>query len=261
MQDIQKWNDVASDYQKVYQLGINEYSKKMLVFLLEKDMLRPGCRVIDVGCGVGKYGTYFATLGCDVTLSDISAGMLELARQNMENFTTPWTTLECDFETVDPVHPVFEEGFDLGISTMCPAIHNVQTVRKLSDMIHGWCFVTHFTSWKEPLRERFYEKIGVSPQEDMNRFSRHIDGLLQAVKDAGFTPQICHVPYNWSDNRTATEAAEYLLNRLEGIAITDSLREKAIIAATELCNENGVFVDAVNTTVAWVYWESKEESR
>ena len=136
MQDIQKWNEIASDYQRVYQLGINAYSKKLLDFLLEKDMLHPGCRVIDIGCGVGKYGTYFATLGCDVTLTDISAGMLELARQNMENFTTPWTTLECDFETVDPVHPVFEEGFDLGISTMCPAIHNVQTVRKLSDMIH-----------------------------------------------------------------------------------------------------------------------------
>ena len=258
MNTAQKWNEHAADYQKVFQIGMNDYSKKLITFLLENDMLRPGCRVIDVGCGVGKYGTYFAALGCDVTLTDISAGMLEMARRNMTAFDTPWTTLECDFQTVDSAHPVFRDGFDLAISTMCPAIGDVDTVKKISGMVHGGCFITHFTHWEEPLRKRFFDALGIGPAENMNRFSYHIDALVEAVKAAGYEPQLRHVPYSWCDERSAEEAADYLLTRVANLTVTEELRERAVAAARELCDERGIFMDAVNTTVAWVSWETKE---
>ena len=56
----QKWDDAALNYQDVFKLGINEYNARLLRFWQEKGMLFPGCRVIDIGCGVGKYGTYLA---------------------------------------------------------------------------------------------------------------------------------------------------------------------------------------------------------
>ena len=257
MNSVEKWNDAAVDFQKVFQIGMNDYSKKLLSFLLEKKMLQPGCRVIDIGCGVGKYGTYFASMGCDVTLTDISSGMLEMAKANMSRFDTPWATLECDFTEVDPKHPVFEKGFDLAISTMCPAVHDLETVKKLSNMVHGHCFITHFTSWEEPLRKVFFEKLGVAPVQDMNHFANYINGLMQAVKDAGYEPHIHHEPYNWSDTRTPEDAARYLLSRLEDVEITDQLRDKALSIAKELCNQDGTLEDAVNTTVAWIWWETK----
>jgi hypothetical protein len=46
---------------------------------------------------------------------------------------------------------------------------------------------------------------------------------------------------------------------LENVELTEELKEKALAAATELCNEDGIFVDAVNTTVAWVWWKTKGE--
>ena len=259
MHSVQKWNEAAAEYQKVFQSGMNEYSKELLCFLLDNEILQPGCRVIDVGCGVGKYGTYFAALGCDVTLTDISAGMLEMAKQNMSRFDTPWTTLEGDFADMDPGHPALKDGFDLGISTMCPAIRELPSVKKFSGMIHGWCFITHFTSWDEPIRRAFFEKLGIRPEEDMGRFARHMDGLIQAVKDAGYTPHVRHVPYSWSDDRTPEEAAAHLLNLFENLEITDELKERAVSAARALCNEDGMFVDRVDTTVAWVWWNTKGE--
>ena len=47
--------------------------------------------------------------------------------------------------------------------------------------------------------------------------------------------------------------------RLENVEITEELKEKALRAAEELCNEAGVFVDAVHTTVTWVWWNTKGE--
>ena len=49
----EKWNSVSDDYQSVFKLGINEYNSSLLRFWEENGMLTPGCRVIDIGCGVG----------------------------------------------------------------------------------------------------------------------------------------------------------------------------------------------------------------
>lgn len=259
MDTAQKWNEEAADYQRVFQIGMNEYSKGLLTFLLDKGMLRAGCRVIDVGCGVGKYGTYFAAMGCDVTLTDISSKMIEMAEKNMSKFDTPCTTLVCDFNDVSPDHPAFQKKFDLGLSTMSPAVHDAATVKKFSDMTDGYCFITHFVEWSEPNRKAFYEKLGVAPKQEMGDFAAHIENVCTAIRENGYTPNITYSPYNWSDDRTPKEAAAYLLKRLEDVEITEALKEKALKIATELSNENGIFVDAVNTKVAWVYWNTKGE--
>lgn len=258
MQDVKKWDEAAADYQKVFLGGMSEYNRGLIGFLLEAGMLYPGCRVIDVGCGIGKYGTYFASMGCDVTLTDISPGMLELAQKNMSACDTPWTVLECDFQQVEAEHPALAGGFDLGFSTMCPAIHDEFTVRKLSGMVSGSCFVSHFVKWEEPLRQRFFEELGIEPGEDMNRFSTHMEALSQAVTDAGFKPHIKYVPYSWCDERSPEEAADYLLKRINA-EHSEALRGRAIAAAQKLCDERGLFVDEVKTTVAWLWWSTKGE--
>lgn len=259
MQDINKWNAAASDYQKVFLNGMSGYNRNLIAFLMDNTMLYPGCRVIDVGCGIGKYGTYFASMGCDVTLMDISPGMLEIAKKNMSAFSTPWAVLECDFQQLETEHSVFERKFDLGFSTMCPAIHDLATVKKFSGMVDGSCFISHFVKWEEPLRQRFFEKMGLEAQEDMNRFSSHMEGLYRAVVDAGYHTSIKYVPYNWCDERSPEEAADYLLRRIGCTEITDELRERAISAASELCDERGLFIDEVKTTVAWLWWNTKEK--
>ena len=88
----EKWDEAADDHQRVFSLGLNEYNASLLRFWHEEGMIFPGCRVIDIGCGVGKYGVYLAQLGCDVTLTDISEEMLRFVSANLANVTTPWTT-------------------------------------------------------------------------------------------------------------------------------------------------------------------------
>ena len=130
----EKWDEAADDHQRVFSLGLNEYNASLLRFWHEEGMIFPGCRVIDIGCGVGKYGVYLAQLGCDVTLTDISEEMLRFVSANLANVTTPWTTCCCDFNEVTGEEPVFQDGFDLSICTMSPAVHDAETVKKMSAM-------------------------------------------------------------------------------------------------------------------------------
>ena len=66
-----------------------------------------------------------------------------------------------------------------------------------------------------------------------------------------------YVPYDWSDDRSPDEAAEYLIKRCGGDTGDAALMTRARKAAAELADENGVFVDGVNTRVAWVYWKTE----
>lgn len=255
------WDKASGDYQRLFARGSNAYNETLLSFLKDEGMIKPGCRVIDIGCGVGKYGTYFAQMGCDVTLTDISSSMLSYAEKNMEAYSTPWRTLQCDFNTVSADAPDFAEGFDLALSTFSPAIHDFSTVKKMSAISHGWCFVTQFFSWEQPLRDRFYAKLDYQPPETAAAHgSSHTSGIIQAVSENGYVPLVKSVDYSWLDERSPREAAEYLLRRHKSITdLTPELIEKGEKTAAELADERGIFMDAVNTRVLWIYWRVRED--
>lgn len=258
METAQKWDRSSADCQRVFQDGINDYNRGLLAFFQDNGMLWPGCRVLDIGCGVGKYGAYLAALGCAVTLTDISPRMLDYARENMAAFHTPWETLLCDFGEVSPTHPLLSGGFDLTISTMSPAIHDLATIRKMSALTRGWCFTANFVSWEQPLRDRFYRALGMDCAAALPDASGRASELIQAVSAAGYTPRIQYVPYAWSDDRAPAEAARYLLQR-EDVPAEPSgeLLAQAERAAMALADARGLFVDTVNTQVQWLYWKTE----
>ena len=247
-----RWDAAAADYQKVFRLGQNSYNESLLRYWEEEGMLRPGCRVLDVGCGVGKYGVLFAERGCDVTLLDFSPEMLRHAAENMSRFSTPWRTFCCDFRQVGGDEAVFAEGFDLSISTMSPAVCDVETIRKLSAMTRGFCFLSRFHSWKQPLRDELLRRAGEDPRGFFDDPAGDCEALLQAVRDAGFSPTLRIVDYNWEDLRSPEELARILEQG------TRELRcgRQALLDAARSLSEGGAVKDAVYTTVAWISWKT-----
>lgn len=49
-----------------------------------KEHLYPGAKILDAGCGAGRYSIEFAKLGCEVTLFDISEEQLRIAKSKVE---------------------------------------------------------------------------------------------------------------------------------------------------------------------------------
>ena len=255
--DRQRWNKAAQDYQSTFLLGQNSYNASLLRFWHETGMLHPGDRIIDVGCGVGKYGTWFAELGYDVTLVDISDRMLEHARENMAKYTTPWNTYQCDFNQITGEELAFAGGFDLAISTMSPAIHDTVTARKLNDMTRGWCFLSRFNSWEQPLRDVLMRDIGMEPRKAFDDLEGDCESMLRILREAGFEAQVKTVDYNWADGRTPEQMADYMC-RTYFTEEDDllALREAFITASRTRAGSDGRVNDNVNTTVKWMYWRT-----
>ena len=67
---------------------------------------RSGARLLDAGCGTGHFSAFFAERGFKVTGVDISAEMIEVARQN--------TALKADFQRAAlTALPFGDESFDV----------------------------------------------------------------------------------------------------------------------------------------------------
>ena len=256
----ESWDRAAPDYQRVYRLGLNEYNSELLRFWEESGMLFPGARVIDIGCGVGKYGTWLAELGYDVTLTDISGEMLRHAKENMSGYSTPWAVYQCDFNEVTGQEPVFAGGFDLAVSTMSPAIHNAETVKKMSAMTRGWCFLARFSQWEQPFRDQLMRRMGMEPRPLHTGLKEDGDAMIRAVREAGFTPQVRHVDYNWSDRRTPEQMADYLYRRyFSEDADAEEKGVAALSAARDLADADGFVRDGVNAKAVWIWWNSRNK--
>lgn len=258
--DAARWDRSAGDYQRVFREGCNGYNRRLLDFMLDSGILYPGCKVLDVGCGVGKYGTYFAAMGCDVTLTDISGEMLRRAEENMRPYASPWRTVAGDFETMEPSLLAPSGPFDLAISTMSPAVHDLATVKKLSALTRGWCLLTNFVSWRQPLRDRFYRALAYDPVRSMAGGLDSPEALEKAVEQAGYEPHIRYENYDWADERSPQEAAAYLIRRHPAMDEEDpELFRRAVETAAGLCDEKGIFQDRVFTRVAWLSWKTLKE--
>ena len=254
------WDRAAGDYQDVFRLGLNDYNASLLHFWQEEGMLFPGARVIDIGCGVGKYGTYLAELGCDVTLTDISGEMLRHAKGNMAKYRTPWVIYQCDFHEATGREPVFAVGFDLAISTMSPAVCDVETVRKMSTMTRGWCFLARFHDWEQPFRDQLMREMDKAPRSVFTDLKGDCESMIQAVGEAGFQPQVRLVEYNWEDLRTPEQMADYMARNYFTEEEDREARYRDILQLAEAhAGETGKVSDSVNTHVAWIYWKTKEQ--
>jgi SAM-dependent methyltransferase len=252
------WNKAAKDFQTVCQLGLNDYNAAIIRFWQDEGMLPPGARFIDIGCGVGKYGARLAELGYDVTLTDISSEMLRLARENMARYTTPWAVYHCDFNDASPDEPIFAGGFDLAISTMSPAIHDLATVKKMSAISRAWCFLARFSEWKQPFRDEFMRRMGREPRPMFDNMQGDCEAMLSAVREAGFEPKVRYVEYNWSDERTPEDEAEYISRKyFSGEDDSSAVYKSALAAAKDLAAGAEKVRDEVMTKVAWIYWHTK----
>lgn len=80
-------NDEVRDFYNRYgerewqRLDKDVYSRVTFILHMDfiKSELREGLRILDAGCGAGRYSVEFARMGCDVTLLDISDEQLRIA--------------------------------------------------------------------------------------------------------------------------------------------------------------------------------------
>ncbi len=62
---------------------------------------RPGCRILDLACGMGRHALGLARLGCGVTAVDLSGDALRAVRTSAEREDLAIHTVQCDLADLE----------------------------------------------------------------------------------------------------------------------------------------------------------------
>ena len=141
------------------------------------------------------------------------------------------------------------------MSTVSPAIHDFESVKKMTDISNAWCFVSRFSKFSPAARDALMKSAGVTPEPIMERISDDVANMIQCVSRAGYLPMVKYVPYPWEDLRSPEEEIRYILSRYE-FPDTDPefVKARLLRAIPDFLDEDGLFHDAVIAQVAWIYW-------
>jgi SAM-dependent methyltransferase len=103
--EVQKWtfDPIAELYDRVRP----GYPAALVNDLGELAGIRPGTRVLEIGCGTGKLTVSLAELGCEVTAVELGPRLADVARRNLARFPGV-EVVNAEFETWDAPQASFD---------------------------------------------------------------------------------------------------------------------------------------------------------
>lgn len=118
------YSAVAHEYDDVFPKHVaNHYIDKRTSLI--KSLLPLGGLVLDVGCGTGQLGAAIASEGFDVFGVDLSAAMVNKARQR---------GLAGTYAAVTTALPFADESFDLALTVA--TLHHLETPERVAQTVH-----------------------------------------------------------------------------------------------------------------------------
>lgn len=142
MKNMNSTEIVKEQYQTADKLNIRialhqEYSTNKIPFgdwIVSNYQIKPGCRILELGCGTGDMWKEHLSLVRDVeqlVLSDFSKGMLETTKVTLEKclLNEPSIREKVDFQTIDIQDIPYEDNsFDIVIANMM--LYHVPNLQK-----------------------------------------------------------------------------------------------------------------------------------
>ena len=92
--------------------------------------LKPGMKILDLGGGPGRYAVFFAKLGCDVTLADLSGENVRFAEEKAQENGVTIRAMQADALTADQT---IDGEFD-AVLLMGPLYHLLQEKSRVRAM-------------------------------------------------------------------------------------------------------------------------------
>ncbi|MBN1309621.1 MAG: class I SAM-dependent methyltransferase [Chitinispirillaceae bacterium] len=254
------WNAMAPQYGRHHDLGdIDDRIEATLERLESGGLSFENTRVLDVGCGPGRYAAAFARRGARVVAVDISEKMIERLRIEVgPDLLGRITPLVADWKTLDLVRHDFAGSFDLVFANMTPAIATPGSFEKLMRASRRWCW---FRAWagprENPLQERLYRAIHGTEQR---RFSGNFICAWNLACTSGYVPDCTFETIRWKEKKTIGAWSDFYAVFFSGDdasrqaairpVIEESLREIAIDGEIEnaVCGRIGAMLWTVDRT-------------
>ncbi len=248
---VDMWNSMAGSFGAFELPGFQDDS--FLKLLDGYGMLDPAGRVLDVGCGAGKYALAIADRCQRVVAIDLAPQMIETAVRRGTELGVANVEFHCeDWHALDLDRAGYRNQFDLVVAHMTPAVHDAETFEKLSAASRGWCVLSKPIHRTDPVSDAVKALVGITEQRE----SSDTDLLyaFELLWRQGYLPRLDYERQSWRLRKTLGEACGLYLNRIRTYRDISQGEEARIRAYLSSLLSDGLVREDVETTVATLFW-------
>lgn len=204
------WDARAGHFNRSQQKDRSELVDKVMAILQERNLLS-GVNLLDIGGGSGRYAVPFAAHADHVTITDVSAKMLELARYNaQEAGLNNLTYAKMEWTGADLAALEWRKRFDLVFASMCPAIRCPEGFYRMLEASKGFCLINQFIESTDSLGAYLTQALDSSRSYEPHNDRDMVQAVFNLLWLEGYEPEIGYLRQQEVVPITVEEAvAEY----------------------------------------------------
>ena len=218
-------------------------------YLIWEKLVRPEDSVLDIGAGMGGDTLRFASHCRSVTALELSGACLDVLRHraegldlhNIEIVQKPWEEFEA------------QKQFDVSFSSMCPAICNVEELRRMESMTKRLCcLVAVMRGSYDKHRKAMMAELGIQPKGGMVTEAIHYYNALYLMgRQPNVLCRTMHSEYGVPVERLMEQYPIYF--RIFGVEEDRSIPFLKDYLARHA--ENGLLHEESHIHFAWLWWD------
>lgn len=246
------WDARANHFYRSQQRGRSELVEKVTAILQERGLLS-GADLLDIGGGSGRYAVPFAAHAEHVTITDISANMLELARHNaQEAGMTNLTYAKLEWTGADLAALQWQKRFDLVFASMCPAIRCPEGLNKMLEAAKGFCLINQYIEATDSLSAYLTQVLDAPRSYEPHNDRDMVQAVFNLLWLEGYEPEICYLRQREVTSFTVQEAVEQYAGRYGQAAQLKQMDLAELIARH--AGQETFSVDS-KATLAMILWK------
>ncbi len=220
-------------------------------FLIREGLVRAGDRVLDIGAGLGGDSLRFAAHGAQVTALELSGDCLEVLRRRADRL---------GLNTIEAVQKPWEEfepsdRFDVSCSSLCPAICNVEELRRMDGMTKRLCcLATVMRGSCDRHRKAMMAELGIRPKGMVTELIHYFNALYLMGRQVNVRTRTVRSEYDIPREKLMEQYPIYF--RIFGVP-----EEKSKAFLEDYLSrhaENGVLHEESVIHMALLWWKPEE---
>jgi SAM-dependent methyltransferase len=245
------WDHVAPFYAWQNRLT-RGYFEDIVRFLVARNALAEGRRVLDIGCGPGTYSLPMASAGALVTGLDSAPAMLAMLAEESraEGVDAKIRTIRGEWDEFGE-----EQSYHLVLAALTPAIKDYASLCKMRRLSAGHCCLISFKGrYCSSLRDGLWARVmGV----EMRGRAFDIIYPFNILYAEGYLPELNFFPHRWEIRQEVGQVKERYRRYFAIFGKDDRATNATIEEFVDASAEEGSILDVQEGALGVLLWATE----
>lgn len=249
------WDSRSEQFSHSQQSEKTGFPSKVTDLLARKGYL-PDNTVLDIGGGTGRYALHFAKIAKYVTITDLSSGMLEQARMNIEREgLTNVSYQKLNWDEVEITGSKYEKSHDVAFASMCPAVRTKSGILKMIETANKGCVINQFIKTRDTLVEELKSASDMADQYDPHNDRETLQATFNILWELGYNVQLAYHTCSRKNKYTVQEAIDRYGGRFASKKFSVEGKEMCFNKIIEFLSCGGKIEVESDTILATIFWD------